>query len=167
MDKKQAREIAKTRRAGIVPGDKPQRVADNFFANVKTEGRIIAVYYLVGSELDIFPIYQRLNEVCLSVIVGDKLEFRKWEGELVKNKFGIPEPKGELQKPDIIIVPCLAFNKEKYRLGYGGGFYDRTLPNFPDALKIGVAYAEQELDFTAEPHDVKLDLIVTDVEMIR
>jgi len=71
------------------------------------------------------------------------------------------------QKFDLILVPCLAFDKNNYRLGWGGGFYDRFLVRQPQALKIGVCFQNGfiESGLENEPHDIKLDKIITESEI--
>ena len=84
------------------------------------------------------------------------------------NKFGIPEPiKTKIKIPNFIIVPILAFDKNKYRLGYGGGFYDRYLvkylKKFKNILTVGVAFSFQKLHkLPTEKNDVKLNYILTE-----
>lgn len=78
---------------------------------------------------------------------------------------------GPVAKPRIICIPCLAFNREGYRLGYGKGYYDRTIQDLRkksnNIITIGVAYAFQEVeDMPIEEHDEKLDYIVTEEEVI-
>ena len=69
--------------------------------------------------------------------------------------------------PDILIIPLLAFDRQGNRLGQGGGYYDRYLEN-NNALKIGLAYAQQEYEgLPTEPHDQKLDWIITPKEAIK
>lgn len=93
--------------------------------------------------------------------------------DTVRYKF--PEIDIELLKPDkdqalpatkfdLIIVPCLAFDKHNYRLGWGGGFYDRFLAGQPQALKVGVAYQNGFVkeDLPRQPHDIPMDTIVTE-----
>lgn len=63
---------------------------------------------------------------------------------------------------DIIIVPCLGFSESRYRLGWGGGFYDKFLAAQPNALKVGLAYSDSLINFNPEPHDIPLDIIVTE-----
>jgi 5-formyltetrahydrofolate cyclo-ligase len=97
------------------------------------------------------------------------LSFRRWnEGdELVDNHHGIPEPRAEAEAviPQVILVPLLAFDATGHRLGYGGGYYDRTLAALRragGALAIGVAYAGQEVPtLPREPHDRALEAVVT------
>ena len=64
---------------------------------------------------------------------------------------------------DVIIVPMLGFDKKLHRIGYGGGYYDRLLARYPQALKIGVCFEQGRLEhLPAEPHDIPLNLIVTE-----
>ncbi len=89
----------------------------------------------------------------------------KWH----KNKLGVPEPTNApvsvlFHQFDIIIVPAVGFDKNGYRLGYGQGYYDKFLTNQPHATTIGLAYANSEvkLGLPVEPHDVRLDCVVTE-----
>ncbi len=108
--------------------------------------------------------------VCMPVIIGkdQPLRFRQWtpDSAMLDGAFGAQIPKaGDWITPEILIVPLLAFSRAGGRLGYGGGFYDRTLEQLRAArptLAIGFAYAEQENpDVPLEPTDQPLDLIVT------
>jgi 5,10-methenyltetrahydrofolate synthetase len=65
-----------------------------------------------------------------------------------------------------VIVPLLGFNEQCYRLGRGGGYYDRTLEHLPKVLTIGVAYSGQKIDFSTESHDIALDMIVTEKTLL-
>ena len=83
------------------------------------------------------------------------------------NRFGIPEPtKGKIVYPDIILVPLVAFDKRLYRLGYGGGFYDRYIEKLSKKKKfltIGLALSSQKVSkLPNNKHDKKLDIIVTE-----
>ncbi len=100
---------------------------------------------------------------------GKPLQFRRWEPgcQMVAGEFGaqIPET-GAWMEPEILIVPLVAFDRRGGRLGYGGGFYDRTLEGLRakrPTMAIGFAYAAQEDDgLPLEPTDQPLDLIVTE-----
>jgi 5-formyltetrahydrofolate cyclo-ligase len=97
------------------------------------------------------------------------LSFRRWnEGDaLIDNHHAIPEPRADADvvTPDILLVPLLAFDASGHRLGYGGGYYDRTLEAL-DARAIGIAYAGQEVDaLPHEAHDRRLDAVVTEKGM--
>ena len=101
---------------------------------------------------------------------GQPLAFRQWQSgdALVKRKWGILEPidsRPANLTPDVLLLPLLAFDSAGWRLGYGGGFYDRTLAKLRSrrpVLAIGLAFDQQEVD--AVPHsayDERLDMILT------
>lgn len=100
---------------------------------------------------------------------GQPLKFRSWEPDctMIPGEFGaqIPESGGWME-PEIVIVPLVAFDRQGGRLGYGGGFYDRTLELLRSkrpTMAIGFAYADQEdSGLPLEPTDQPLDLIVTE-----
>jgi 5-formyltetrahydrofolate cyclo-ligase len=113
--------------------------------------------------------------VCLPVILAPAtpLKFRAWTPDCVMEAgtFGAKIPaSGDWIIPEILIVPLLAFSRSGGRLGYGGGFYDRTLEGLRadrPTLAIGFAYAAQEMpDLPLEPTDQPLDLIVTETGVI-
>jgi 5-formyltetrahydrofolate cyclo-ligase len=113
--------------------------------------------------------------VCMPVIIAPAtpLKFRAWTPDCVMETgtFGAKIPSiGDWIIPEILIVPLLAFSRKGGRLGYGGGFYDRTLEGLRahrPTLAIGFAYAAQEmLDLPLEPTDQPLDLIVTETGII-
>jgi 5-formyltetrahydrofolate cyclo-ligase len=95
--------------------------------------------------------------------------------ELEPGYMGIPEPnvnedrKVELKDIDIVVIPGTGFDLKGNRLGYGGGYYDRLLANTKkDIPKVALAFEEQILDIVpSEPHDMKMDIIVTDERIIR
>ena len=62
----------------------------------------------------------------------------------------------------MLLIPCLGFNANNYRLGYGGGYYDRTLALAPKPFTLGIAYQQGQVNFIAEEHDLPMDLIVTE-----
>lgn len=109
--------------------------------------------------------------VCVPVIMGagEPLKFRAWEPDsvMIKGDFGAFIPKtGDWVEPEILIVPLVAFDAKGGRLGYGGGFYDRTLEMLRakrPTLAIGFAYAGQEAQsLPLEATDQPLDMIVTE-----
>ncbi len=157
-------------------------VAGKVLATVEIPERaIVAAYWPMGSEIDPRPLMDKLakagNPICLPVVVGPDtgLIFRRWSpgDPLVPAGFGIkePEPSAPEMLPDLFLVPMLAFDRRGYRLGYGGGFYDRTLQAARaerQVLAVGIALAEQEMpEVPADAHDQQLDMIVTDRDTIR
>lgn len=114
--------------------------------------------------------------VCLPVIeaAGQPLKFRAWtpDCEMIPGTFGAAIPAtGDWITPEILIVPLVAFSRAGGRLGYGGGFYDRTLEMLravKPTLAIGFAYSAQEqADLPLEPTDQPLDLIITEDGVIE
>jgi 5-formyltetrahydrofolate cyclo-ligase len=90
------------------------------------------------------------------------------------NHYKIPEPMaGRLLEPkdrlDIIITPLLAFDRQGHRVGYGGGYYDRFLAEHMKAQRVGLAYSRSVIEqgILEEPHDIKLQAVVTELEVIR
>jgi len=109
------------------------------------------------------------HRLALPVVVeaGAALSFRLWsEGDpTTLNAFGIAEParSSESVQPTLILVPLLAFDAAGHRLGYGGGYYDRTLEKSA-AIAIGIAYSDQEVkELPRDHHDRRLDAIVTEL----
>lgn len=144
-------------------------------------GGVVSAYWPMREELDPLPTLEALagrgHPTCLPVVVGRArpLVFRAWRpgAPLVPAPFGTsvpPEDAPELE-PDLLLVPLLAFDRRGYRLGYGGGFYDRTLEGLrarKAVTAVGVAFAGQER--AAVPHDAldqRLDLIVTEAAVLR
>jgi 5-formyltetrahydrofolate cyclo-ligase len=139
----------------------------------------VAGYWPILTEADPRPAMGALAgkgcAVCLPVVVSRNtaLTFRQWVpgAAMTKGAHDIEIPAdGAAIRPAALIVPLLAFDREGWRLGYGGGFYDRTLAALRPGgvLAVGLAYAAQEVP--AVPHDVDdqpLDLVVTENEIIE
>lgn len=142
-------------------------------------GSTLAGYWPIRTEIDPRPTLETLStthELCLPVVVAEAtpLIFRRWTpgAALTANAFGtsIPREEEELE-PDILIVPLAAFDALGFRLGYGGGFYDRTLDRLRavrPVTAIGFAFECQETDHVPrEATDQALDMIVTERRTIR
>jgi 5-formyltetrahydrofolate cyclo-ligase len=139
-------------------------------------GKVLAGYMPMRTEIDpLAAMAAHKGPVGVPVILGPgrPLAFRRWtpQAVMIPGAFGalIPEAGDDLDPavlPEVLIVPLLAFDARGYRLGYGGGFYDRTLEALRAArptLAIGFAFAAQECDAVPiEPTDQPLDLIVTE-----
>jgi 5-formyltetrahydrofolate cyclo-ligase len=143
-------------------------------------GAIVAGYSPINSELDPYPLMHALADkgatLALPVIVArnQALVFRVWEPDegLVRGPFGIFQPSSEADEvdPDIVLVPLAAFDRAGHRIGYGRGYYDRTLENLRALKKmtvIGVGFAVQEIETVPRlPHDEQLDCVLTERELI-
>ena len=137
---------------------------------------VVSGFYPYKSELDLRPLLARLSgqgwTTCLPIVLGAgrPLVFRAWTpGEATEpGAWDIPVPLATARsvEPDVMLVPLLAFDRQGYRLGYGGGFYDRTIEKFRKSralLTVGVAFAAQEVDAVVRgPHDQPLDWVLTE-----
>ena len=135
----------------------------------------IALYYPSNFELDVLKLFE-FNSIFRQDILlpvtnkNNLMNFYSWKKNdvLFVNEFGILEPaKTQIKVPEIILVPVLAFDKNKYRLGYGKGFYDRYLnrylKQFKNILTVGVAFSfQRHHNLPVNQNDVKLDFIITE-----
>ncbi|HEY1414087.1 MAG TPA: 5-formyltetrahydrofolate cyclo-ligase, partial [Rhodopila sp.] len=137
---------------------------------------VVSGFWPMGEEIDLRPLLHALhargNRVALPVTPrrGEPLTFRGWQpGDvLVPERFGTMRPIGDILVPDMLLIPLLAFDAAGGRLGYGGGFYDRTLPALPNRLRLGCAFAAQQVDAVpVGPYDIRLDAVVTESGIIR
>jgi 5-formyltetrahydrofolate cyclo-ligase len=135
-------------------------------------GKVLAGYMAMRTEIDpMAAMAAHLGPVGVPVIMGAgmALRFREWSPgcKMVAGEFGalIPED-GAWIEPEVLIVPLLAFDARGYRLGYGGGFYDRTLQALRlrhPVLAVGFAFTAQELpDVPIDATDERLDAVVTE-----
>ena len=148
-------------------------------SNIKTfkTAQIVASFISIKTEISLnilnrfLAISQKI--MCLPVIKEDfnYLIFREFNKNTVlkKGKFDIPEPVDSSREflPDLVLVPCLAFDKFGYRIGYGGGYYDRTFARFKDIshsfVSVAVAYEDQRVDNVVyDKYDKKIDYIMTE-----
>lgn len=133
----------------------------------------LGVYWPLRGEADLSTAYAELARngvrLALPVVVARHaaLGFAEWEpGEAMhKDEMGIavPEQLRMVECPPALLIPCLGFNAEGYRLGYGGGFYDRTLEAIPRPLTLGIAYSCLAAEFPSAAHDVALDRVITEL----
>ena len=140
---------------------------------------VTAVYYSTKSEVNlinfVYHMHKNQQKILLPVInkINSHLLFKEWKADdrLIPGKYGIMTPSIKFyETPKILIVPMLAFDKNKDRLGYGGGYYDRTisfLEKNSKILKFGVAFDEQEIKkVPTMSFDKKMDLILTPTKII-
>jgi 5-formyltetrahydrofolate cyclo-ligase len=135
----------------------------------------IGAYWPIKGEFDALPALYRWSEADESRRIGlpvinretKQLRFHVWYPgcPMEEDAFGIPKPKDtEAFEPQLLLVPCVGYGPKGLRLGYGGGFYDRTLAALqPRPVTVGVGYANGYVPWLeAEPHDVPLDAMLTD-----
>ena len=140
----------------------------------------IAGYLPIRTEIDPLPAMESLHRegrsICVPVVEtpGKSLKFREWNpcSNLVKAAYGVAIPeKGSWTSPCVIVVPLLAFDRNGRRLGYGGGYYDRTIAEYRatnSAVAVGFAFSGQELDCVpADEFDQMLDAVVTECGVIQ
>ncbi|WP_188259468.1 5-formyltetrahydrofolate cyclo-ligase [Azospirillum tabaci] len=163
---------------------------DRFLEELVRPGLIpdgpVAGYWPLGSELDVRPLLLHLRTGGRSIALpvsgprGQALTFRDWDPAqpLAAGRYGIQEPDADRPEvvPAVLLVPMLAFDRSGHRLGYGAGYYDRTLdalraarsPSDGPILAVGMAFAAQEMDAVpCGAHDERLDWILTERETLR
>lgn len=158
--------------------DAAERAAARLPAGLGEGARVIAAYHPVGAEIDPRPALLSLAaqaaspRLALPVTLDREspLEFRQWTvgASLSPDALGAMAPGADapVVRPDLVIVPLLAFDRFGGRMGQGGGHYDRTLEALRAAgpvFVLGIAYAGQEVErLHLEPHDQRLDAILTE-----
>lgn len=171
--KSDARHKARQRRRALSTPDAGQKLASHLPDDIKTH--IIAGFSPIRDEIDVWPLLKALHSdrhrIVLPVIINPKqpLIFRDWNPncDMETDRYGVAFPThGPALTPTLILVPLLAFSQRGERLGYGGGYYDRTLQALRskgEVFACGVAYAGQEVEsLPTDVHDERLDGILTE-----
>ncbi|MEQ8936967.1 MAG: 5-formyltetrahydrofolate cyclo-ligase [Amphiplicatus sp.] len=168
---------AERRRASEQRPDAALHAARIFMDSIPlSEGAIVSLYYPLTNELDTGPLIEALTErgVVLALPVVNRkdapLIFRRWApgDPLVKGRHNAMTPGADAEavEPDIIVTPLLAFTRDGGRLGYGGGYYDRTIEALrakKAILAVGYAFGAQQVDaLPLAPLDQPLDWIITE-----
>ncbi|WP_366655775.1 5-formyltetrahydrofolate cyclo-ligase [Fodinicurvata sp. EGI_FJ10296] len=179
------RRHARARRAAAhaaASGTAPSEMARQLLRAVECgNGPVVAGYTAIRDEIDPLPALAAMATAgcttALPVVDGEAqpLVFRRWSlgDPLVPDGFSVPAPLRENPEidPDVLLVPMLAFDREGRRMGYGAGFYDRTLQALRrrrPVIAIGLAYADQEVDrVPTDAYDEPLDWVVTERFAIR
>ncbi|QDZ03240.1 5-formyltetrahydrofolate cyclo-ligase [Nitratireductor mangrovi] len=135
-------------------------------------GKVIGSYWPIRGEPDLrnwgIEVAERGGRIALPVVIekGQPLEYRIWTpGDPLERgvwNILVPTRRAAVQ-PDVVIAPLVGFDPQNYRLGYGGGYFDRTLASMTEKPRtIGVGYADSELStIYPQPHDIPMDAIVT------
>jgi len=177
--KRNLRQVMRTKRREMPDDadDAAVKLRDHFVEKLSLPANhVVASYNARDGEINpallVTALRAQGHRIVLPVIVGHGLGliFRSYnEGDVfMTSPMGIAEPLADKEQvdPDILLVPLLAFDRRGYRLGYGGGYYDRTLAGLrhkKTILTIGIAYAYQEVaEVPTGPHDARLDYIITD-----
>ncbi len=173
--KRAARAAALERRAGCDPA-LGVRLAEHVLRECRpSEGAVVSGFWPLGQEIDIRPLMEALHarghDIVLPVTPkrGSPLTFRAWRpgDALERERFGTMRAAGPEKTPDFLLVPLLAFDRRGHRLGYGAGYYDRTLAGLSNVFALGCGYAVQEvLEVPAGPHDVRLGAVATEQGVI-
>ncbi|TNE58757.1 MAG: 5-formyltetrahydrofolate cyclo-ligase [Alphaproteobacteria bacterium] len=170
------------KRAAIDPADHKVRsleIIQNFLQSIPFQDHsCIGLYDAIRHEVSVGPLVVELADrghaTALPTIETKNapLLYKHYElgDALVDGPFGTREPVGLVTAPSLLILPMVGFTRDGYRLGYGGGYYDRTLEELrrqAAVVAVGLAFHEQERqDMNVDPHDERLDYIVTDREVL-
>lgn len=133
--------------------------------------KTIHCYLPIGTEINITPFIEKVLSANLTVVTPKTLPQRRLQHLILKSLDEIEEGLYKTRHPadseefkgvyDLIIVPGLAFDKNNYRIGYGGGYYDNFMIHYPEALKVGVFYPFQEVEkVPVEAQDLRLDEVL-------
>ena len=132
----------------------------------------VGVYSPIQAEPDLHSIYPSLIKMGIQLALPSAplkdhlLTFLAWQPgeELMKDRYGVlvPLDGAKVVQPDALFIPCVGFNARGFRLGYGGGFYDRTLASSPRPRAIGIAYRIGLCELTESAHDIPMDCMITD-----
>lgn len=136
----------------------------------------LGIYWPMRGEPDLRNLFGKLDQqgirLALPVVVQQDmpLEFAAWSpGQpMMQDVCGVPVPATlDMVQPDGLLVPCVGFTAGNIRLGYGGGYYDRTLAARPQVRTAGIAYACTLTDFPRDAHDIPLDTIITEAFLLH
>ena len=133
----------------------------------------LGVFWPIKAEPNLQNLYQKIHDtkipMALPQVIGKNqaLAFLPWMPDdlMIADSFGIPTPanRERVVQPDMLLIPCVGFNAKYFRLGYGAGFYDRTLAIKPRPIAIGVAYELSRTHFESHIFDIAMDFIVTEL----
>ena len=174
--KRKARDLALAHRQGLDAEACGRALAEHVLKlGVVVSAPVVAGFWPMTGEIDLRPLLYALHDrgsaIALPVTParGHALSFRGWSpGDvLISERFGTRCPIGPVKVPDVLLIPLLAFDAAGGRLGYGGGYYDRTLTALPGRFKLGCAFAAQQVDAVpVGPYDIRLNAVATESGII-
>lgn len=180
--RKAERERLIARRLQLAPDDRAARTQAIIHALdtliPPAPATIVSVYWPIRGEPDLRPWMQTLDarglRIALPVALAprQRLEFHEWRpnAPLARGLWKIPYPaEGAKVTPTVVIAPVVGFDEQCYRLGYGGGFFDRTLAALrPQPMAIGVGYSVAAVaTIYPQPHDIPMDRVVTETKILE
>ncbi|MXV43667.1 5-formyltetrahydrofolate cyclo-ligase [Saccharibacter sp. 17.LH.SD] len=174
--KKELRRLLRAQRAAPLPRHNRQIIQKIFYLLRRLGARRVAAVWPLPGEIDLRPLCFQADRAGYRVLlpeappIGQPLHFRFWRpsSPLRQGRFGTSYPAGPREEPDVILVPMLAFDRHGGRIGYGGGYYDRTLDLWSHKPSIGYALAQQEQPLVPmDRFDQRLTYIVTEREIIH
>ncbi len=175
-EKSALRARAMAARAGLTAPGAGEALARHVLALAPARPTAIAGFWPMGEEIDTRPALHALHEAGHRILLpvtprrGVPLSFRPWQPgcAMEAGRFGTSHPAtAQTATPEWLLIPLLAFDGAGNRLGYGGGFYDRTLALLPGAYRLGVAYAAQQVPAVpVGPTDMALHAIATEAGLI-
>ena len=166
-EKAALRRECKSLRKTLFSKERNEAIFRNFLASPYFQKNSFFVFLSVGAEAETSEIISALlsadKQVLVPRIVGGVMRAVPYSKDL-ELFCGIPQPKtGEDHVAEVALTPLLAFDEEGYRLGYGGGYYDKYFASHPKVLRVGLAFAGQARAHIAhEAHDMRLHAIVTE-----
>ncbi len=134
----------------------------------------LAFYWPVRGECDLTALMGEWLQAdarriaALPVIESDVLAFAAWTPttRMTEGPYGIPTPPASAARvaPQVLLIPCVGVDRNRYRLGYGGGYYDRTLAQLsPRPVLVGICFDQGRVKSLApQPHDIRMDLVITE-----
>lgn len=181
-EKADLRDRMRALRAALPPDERlrlAEAVEDRVFGLPEIRAaRTVLLFYSFGSEVETSEMARRVHaegkRLLLPFLEEERMEAGEVrpDDELVVSGYGPREPARRVAvdpaEVDVVVAPGLAFDRQGYRLGYGGGHYDRYLHRMgPRALRIGIGFADQIVErVPREPSDERLDIVVTDEEVV-
>ena len=131
------------------------------------EPEVLGVYWPLPGEFEVAGLSPQ-QALPYAFKAARRMDYRRWDGRApsLQDECGIPACEGAVLVPDVVLVPCVGFTRAGYRLGYGGGYFDRWLAAHPGVTSVGLAWSGAEVALAPEPHDLPLTLILTETDVI-